>query len=448
MNSVWTETVSLPSFPSLDGSCKTDVLIIGGGIAGILCADQLRRAGVDCLLLEADRICGGITKNTTAKLTFQHGLIYDKLIKEVGAEKARMYLTANEQALEEYRSLCAGIDCDFEEKDSFVYALGDRGKVERELAALQRLGYTAELAEKLPLPFPVAGAVRFREQAQFHPLPFLAAAAKGLPIYEHTPVRQMAGCKAITDTGSVVAEKVIIATHFPFLNKHGGYFIKMYQHRSYVLALDHAQDVDGMYLDENEKGMSFRNYKDLLLVGGGAHRTGKQGGNWWELEKFVRTYYPRASVQYRWAAQDCMTLDGIPYIGLYSRNTPDLYVAAGFNKWGMTNAMAAAMLLRDRILGKENPCAPVFSPSRTILRPQLAVNLFESAVNLLTPSAKRCPHLGCALKWNPQERSWDCPCHGSRFTEKGKLIDNPAAGNLKCDHRKDDKDGKSVKRGN
>jgi hypothetical protein len=165
-------------------------------------------------------------------------------------------------------------------------------------------------------------------------------------------------------------------------------------------------------------------------LGGGGHRTGKQGGNWRELEEFVRTHYPGARERYRWAAQDCMTLDGIPYIGEYSRSTPDLYVATGFNKWGMTSSMAAAMILRDMILGRNNPWAPVFSPSRSIFHPQLLANAWESGINLMTPTTPRCPHLGCALKWNPQERSWDCPCHGSRFAADGTVLNSPATEDL------------------
>ena len=221
-----------------------------------------------------------------------------------------------------------------------------------------------------------------------------------------------------------------MATHFPILNKHGGYFLRLYQSRSYVLARENAQDVNGMYLDEREGGLSFRTYEGRLLLGGGGHRTGKQGDGWKGLESFVRTHYPEADIVCHWAAQDCMSLDGVPYIGPYSRATPGLYVATGFNKWGMTSSMAAAMVLRDLVQGRENPFAPVFSPARSSLHPQLAVNALASAANLLKPTAPRCPHLGCALNWNPEERSWDCPCHGSRFAENGKLLDGPATGGI------------------
>lgn len=430
MESVWSKTVQIEQFEALKEDKRTEVLIIGGGIAGILCAYMLMQAEVPCILVEADRICSGITKNTTAKITSQHGLIYHTLLRRFGAEKTRMYLEANEAALEKYRSLCSGIDCGFEEKDSYVYAVRDLKKIEKELAALGKTGFFAELAENLPLPFPVAGAVKFPRQAQFHPLAFLAAMAKNLEIYEHTKVRELDGRKAVTEHGSIQADQIIVTTHFPFLNTHGSYFMKMYQHRSYVLALYNARDVNGMYVDEAKDGMSFRNEQNLLLLGGGSHRTGKAGGGFQALEEFREQYYPDAQEVCRFAAQDCMTLDHVPYIGNYSARTPGLYVATGFNKWGMTSAMAAAMILTDKILGRENAYEDVFSPSRTMLRPQLAVNALEALGNLLTPTLKRCPHMGCALKWNRAEQTWDCPCHGSRFTKEGELIDNPATGDL------------------
>lgn len=449
MNSIWTDTVSIPAFEQLNQDRKTEVLIIGGGMAGILCAYMLEQEGIDYILVEADRICGGITKNTTAKITSQHGFIYQEIVEKYGAEYARKYLEANQLALKKYRRLCKNLDCDFQERDNFVYTCSDKKLCEKEIDALQKIGFGADFVDNLELPFQIQGAVRFREQAEFHPLKFAAALAPKLCIYENTRVKELAKSSdvsgntriaagkgsakiiAVSDRAKITADKVIVATHFPFLNKHGSYYLKMYQHRSYVLALENAQEVKGMYVDEAEKGMSFRNYKDLLLVGGGDHRTGKQGGNWAELEYFAKKYYPEARERYRWATQDCMTLDKLPYIGPYSKSTENLYVATGFNKWGMTSSMVSAQILTDLITGKKNPYAEVFSPSRSILHPQLLVNAFEAAKNLLTISEKRCPHLGCALKWNPQEHSWDCPCHGSRFTKEGKLIDNPSTGDLK-----------------
>lgn len=432
MDSLWQHTKERPWFKYLDKDINTDVLIIGGGITGILCAFMLKAAGVDCVLTEAETICSGITKNTTAKITVQHRLIYDKLIRKYGAEKAEMYLRASIDALEMYDKLCGGIDCDFARTDSYVYSLEDCKKIEAENQALKSLNFNAtEIVKEVELPFSIAGALRVKNQAQFNPLRFLYEISKNLNIYEHTVIRELVGTTAKADHGKITADKIIVATHFPFINKHGSYFLKMYQERSYVIALQNAARINGMYVDEKENGLSFRNYKDLLLIGGGGHRTGKQGGAWSELRTFAKKYYPKAIEKYHWATQDCMTLDGIPYIGKYSAGTKDIYVATGFNKWGMTSAMASAMILTDMVQGKANPYAEVFSPSRSILQPQLAVNAFQSVVSLLTPSKKRCPHFGCALKWNSREHTWDCPCHGSRFSEDGRLIDNPSTGDLK-----------------
>ena len=431
MHSLWSETITLPSFESLSKNLKTDVLIIGGGITGILTAYRLQQAGINYVLVEADTILNGITKNTTAKITSQHGLLYHKIIEKYGSDAAGLYLEANETALWEYKKLARDILCDFSEENNYVYSLTNERKLEQELAALSKLKYPASLTKNLPLPFSNVGAVTFPNQAKFHPLKFLSELAKPLHIYEHTKVRELVDNLAFTNHGKIQADKIIVTTHFPFLNKHGSYFLKMYQHRSYVLALAHTDRPKGMYVDEAESGLSFRTHQNFLFLGGGGHRTGKPGGNYRELRQTAAKFYPNAKEVYHWATQDCMTLDGIPYIGQYSKNTPNLFVATGYNKWGMTSAMVAANLLRDLVLERHSIYTDVFSPSRSILHPQLFVNGWESAVNLLTPTKKRCPHLGCALKWNKSEHTWDCPCHGSRFEENGELIDNPATDDLK-----------------
>lgn len=430
MESIWND-FELPGFRPLSGDTKTDVLVIGGGMAGLLCAHALRNAGIHCIVAEADRIGIGITKNTTAKVTAQHGLIYHKLIEKFGAETAKCYLEANEKGVSSLRKLSQNADCDWQDRKNLIYSTSDRTLLEKELAAVQSLGYPAQWEETLPLPFPTVGAVAFDNQGQFHPLKFLNHISKDLIIYENTPVQELTPYCAITDYGRIFADCFIVATHFPFLNKHGSYFMKLYQQRSYVLALENAPDPGGMYLAAEENGLSFRHYGDTLLLGGGGHRTGKQGGGWRELEERAREFYPETKILRRWATQDCMSLDGIPYIGQYSKNTPNLFVATGFNKWGMTSSMVAAGILTDLVQRKPNPYAQVFSPSRSMLHGQLGINLLESTKNLLTPTAPRCPHMGCALKWNKQEHSWDCPCHGSRFTEDGSLIDNPATGDLR-----------------
>jgi len=429
--SVWRENTAKPYFETLSGDCKTDVLIIGGGLCGILTAHYLNRHGVDCVVCEAGEICGGVTQNTTAKVSIQHGLIYDKLLCRHGKNIAQGYLLAQQEALEEYRRLSQSYFCDFEERDSYFYSRTDRRALEEEVSAIRALGAEAELVQNLSLPLSTVGAACIRNQAQIHPLKLLYALARPLRIYENTRILELTSHGAKCERGRIFAKKTVVATHFPFMDKHGMYFLKLYQHRSYVLGLENVPAVRGMYVDASLDGLSFREYDGLLLLGGGAHRTGKKGGGWRVLEQFAARHYPNSRAVYRWATQDCMTLDGIPYIGRYSKNTANLLVATGFNKWGLTNSMVAARLLCDRILGRNNPYAEVFDPSRSILHPQLAVNAFSSMIGLITPTVPRCPHLGCALKYNRQEHSWDCPCHGSRFGEDGHLIDNPANRNLK-----------------
>ncbi|MGN1142560.1 MAG: FAD-dependent oxidoreductase [Oliverpabstia sp.] len=433
MNSIWAETEKLPGFPTLEGSVKTDVLIIGGGIAGILCAYFLQEKEIDYLLVEKNVICSGITQNTTAKITSQHGLIYDKLCKSAGLETARKYLEANQKSARKYLEMSKTIECDMEIKPSYVYSINDREKLEKEADALRKLGFSADITETTELPFLTVGAIRFDNQAQFHPLRFLSKISENLRIYENTFVKELSDHEAITEKGTIAFNKLIIATHFPMDNRHGMYFLKMYQHRSYVIALEHAAQIQGMYVDEAQCGMSFRNYKDFLLVGGGDHRTGERGGGWQELRAFSEKYYPSACEKYAWATQDCMTLDGVPYIGKYAKKRAEWYVATGFNKWGITSSMTAALILTDLVLERENPYVEVFSPSRSMMNLQLLSNSWKAMINLLTPSKKRCPHLGCALKWNSLEHTWDCPCHGSRFNIEGKNLTNPANGDLeKC----------------
>ncbi len=430
MESIWNK-IEKPEFCEFGGDIKTDVLIIGGGLCGILCAYMLKNTGVNCVLVESDKICSGITNGTTAKITVQHGLIYDKIIKKYGIERAQLYYKSQKNAFDMLTKLAQDTDSDFEICDSFVYSLTDRELIENEVAACHRIGGSAEFCENTELPFRVLGAVKIENQAKFHPLKFAYSLANDLKIYEHTKVLELKSNTAITNRGKISAKKVIVTTHFPFINKHGWYFLKLYQHRSYVIAFKNAQTIKGMYVDEAKNGLSFRNYHNLLLLGGGSHRTGSQGGNWKELQSVAEKYYPNAQKVDRWATQDCMTLDSIPYIGRYSHLTPDVYVATGFNKWGMTSSMVSAMLLTELLCEEKSEFEELYSPSRSILHPQLAVNLFESVKGLVTPTVPRCPHMGCALKYNPTEHSWDCPCHGSRFEKNGKLIDNPATSDKK-----------------
>ena len=395
----------------------------------MLTAYQLQQAGVDHRLIEANKLFSGVSQNTTAKITAQHGLIYHKLLNTYGKDAALQYYKANREALERYRQLSRHLDFDFEEKDNFVYST-DEALLEQELRALQDLQIPAAFEAQLPLPVHTAGAVKFQNQAQMHPKKLAAAIAKSLPIHENTKAISFDGHCVVTQHGKIYAEKIIVATHFPIWNKHGSYFLKLYQERSYVLALNGCPDPGGMYVSADANGVSFRSYAGQLLIGTNGHRTGQRSRGWNDLKRFARQHYPRSTMTHGWAAQDCISLDGIPYIGRYSKQTPNMYVATGFNKWGMTSAMTAATVLTDLVMEKENPYAPLFSPCRSIWHKQLFTNARESIFNLATFRTPRCPHMGCAMKWNKYERSWDCPCHGSRFSEAGNLLDGPATADL------------------
>ncbi len=470
--SIWTLDTFLQFRPSLRGNYKADVAVIGGGMAGILTAYFLQQRGVDVVVLEAGRIGRGQTRNTTAKISCQHGLIYHRLLRDFGLELAQQYANAQQQAVELYRHMAGagGIDCAFQDAPSYLYSTCRTTELERELRAAEKLWIPAGFMTSTELPFAVKGAVRFANQAQFQPLRFLQAIAKTLTIFENTMVRAVEGERIYTEGGIVQAGEIVIATHYPFVNVPGFYFLRMYQERSYVLALRHAQRLEGMYLGIDAQGYSLRGYGETVLLGGQGHRCGEHPAEscYESLRQAARQIYP-SSVEIRgWSAQDCMTLDGVPYIGQYSAGTPGLYVATGFGKWGMTNSMVAAVLLSDSILGKANDCADIFSPQRFHLRATLrrvcrdrahwlrgmtlgfvhvpkkhlekvpngqgaivkyqgkTAGVYKNFKGETFVVSARCPHLGCRLNWNPDELSWDCPCHGSRFDYRGFLIDNPA----------------------
>ena len=426
MSSVWNETVAGRSFPALNHDISTEVLIIGGGMCGVLIAHKLTEAGVDCVVAEAKTVGGGVTGNTTAKITAQHGLIYADLIKRFGMEKARQYYEVNTKAIKSYQTLAEQFPCDLENMSAHVYSTNDRRKLENEAAAYLKLDIPLRIVENSPLPVKTVGALAMENQAQFHPLKLLYALAERLTIYENTFIQKIEGLTAYTSSAKITAKHIVLATHYPFINVPGLYFMKLYQHRSYVLAIEGAPLIDGMYLDEREDGYSFRTYKNLLFVGGGDHKTGKKGGGYAELRAFVRRAYPDATEKYHWATQDCMTLDKIPYIGRHRAGSKDLYVATGFNKWGMTGSMVASELLKDLIVSGKSEWEELYSPRRSIMRPQLALNLGTAAKGLLSIGAPRCSHMGCKLHRNTEENTWDCACHGSRFDENGHIINNPA----------------------
>lgn len=436
MVTLWQDNSKVPHFEELTKDIRVDILIIGGGLCGIMCARLFDNAGIDYALVESGRILSGVTTGTTAKVTAQHGLIYNKIAVKYGGDFAKKYLTANLAAVDEIRKLSRNIDCDFKDVTSYVYSIDNLRKLTDEVNTLQNIGYNTEFQKNIDLPFKTCGAVKFENQGQFNPLKFGAGIARNLKIYENTKVISMDKSCVHTKNGKITADKIIVATHFPIFDAHGFYFMKMYQSRAYSIVYENAPDVNGIYVDEYDKGFSFRNYKNMLIICGGDHRTGKKGGCYNQIDAFKQQYYPNAVEKYRYATQDCMSLDGIPYIGLYSRSTPNLYVATGFNKWGMTNSAVAAHILFETISNGKSEFNELYNPRRSMLSRQLLVNAAVSVSDLLFPTVKRCSHLGCALKWNDAEKTWDCPCHGSRFGQDGQVLDNPALKNSKSIKKK------------
>ena len=476
MQSVWSDSCKFEKRKVLDKDIKTDVLVIGAGIAGILTAYMLRENGKEVVLIDKDEVCSGNTKNTTAKITSQHDLIYDNLISEFGLDMAKQYARANELAIEKYEKIIKErkIDCEFEKHSAYVYSLNEIDKIKKEVEAAKKLGICAEFVQNTNLPFEVKGAVKFNNQAQFNPLKFLKNISKDLFIYEHTRAVEIKENLVITNRGNITANNIVVTTHYPIMNTPGYYFMRMHQERSYVIALENADNVNGMYIDVEKNGCSFRNYKNLLLLGAIDQRTGEneKGGSYDKLRKIAKDLYPNSKEKYHWSAQDCMTIDNIPYIGKYSDETENIYVATGFNKWGMTSSMVSAMIISDMILGKYNDFSEIFSPKRFDLSlsiSNMAKDITETTKNFIAqkiyiPSSKiehiknghagiveyngekvgvyknnegkefivttKCPHLGCQLGWNSDELTWDCPCHGSRFDYKGKLIDSPSTKDL------------------
>lgn len=476
MKSLWSESCKFRKREALNKDIKTDVLVIGAGIAGILTAYMLKQKGREVVVIDAAEIASGNTKNTTAKITSQHDLIYSKLITEFGEEKARQYAQANELAIKKYKEIIENrrIECDFEEKPAYVYSLNEVEVLKEEAEAAKKLGIDAEFVQEANLPFKINGTLKFNNQAQFNPLKFLKYISNELVIYENTRALEIKENLVVTSGGNITANNIVVATHYPIMNAPGYYFMKMHQERSYVLALENKSEVDGMYIDLNKEGYSFRTYNNLLLLGGISHRTGEneEGGSYDELRKVAKRLYPKAKEKYHWSAQDCMTIDGIPYIGRYSSETQNIYVATGFNKWGMTSSMVSAMIISDMILEKENDFSEIFSPRRFDLSlsiNNIANDLIEIAKNFIAqkvyiPSSEiehiknghggiieyngekvgvyknkegkeffvstKCTHLGCQLSWNADELTWDCPCHGSRFDYKGRLIGSPATKDL------------------
>jgi len=489
----WLASTPKTNYPSLREDAKVDVAIIGGGMAGISCGFFLKQEGVKVAIIEADHILQGTTGHTTAKITSQHNIIYSKIKKQMGYELAQQYADANESAIGVIKKIADEnrIDCDYTPQAAYVYTQQDQyvQQIQDEVEAASGLGIKASYVEEIPFPLAIKAGIRFENQAQFHPRKYLLALAEKIPgegshIFEQSRVVDIDGEKPyviITYEGKkVTAEKLIIASHYPCYNKAGLYTARIYPERSYVVAIRAKEKYPGgMYITAEDPGRSLRSQAseggELIFVGGEHHKTG-QGVDTREhyeaLVKFAGEIFHVEDIPYRWSTQDCMTVDGVPYIGQFSAKTPHMYLATGFAKWGMTNSTVSAILLRDLIIKGESPWQDVYNPSRGTIAAS-AKNFLVENLNVakeliegkITPVPEEgeikpgegkvimvdgqrtgayrdekgtlhlvdttCTHLGCELNWNAAEKSWDCPCHGSRFTYEGDIIEGPTVKPLK-----------------
>lgn len=416
-----------------------DVIVIGAGMAGILTAYYLQEEEKKVLVLEEDEIASGQTGRTTAKITSQHGLKYIDLAKKVGVEKARLYAKANEQAICDYEKLIQreGIPCHFERLSSYLYTRNMERieDLKREADIASVFDIPAVFVRKTELPFEVKGAVCFQNQAQFDADAFVTHLASKLEIREHTKVINFHKNQVITNKGVFTGKNIVVATHYPFRNVPGFYFLRQHQERSYVLALSGCSQIQGMYYGIDQDGYSFRQKGDILLFGGEGRRTGEHTCNdsYRKLMEKAEQFFLKATIEDMWSAQDCMPHDGIPFIGKYSIFLPHVYVATGFGKWGMTSSMVAAHILRDMICGRPNPYIEVFTPQRLLIRAGWRNFVKDVGVSVkglwggwFKKEEPRCTHLGCGLHFNEKEETWECPCHGSRFDKDGKMLDHPA----------------------
>lgn len=474
---LWSTTSKIDSHKKLSKDIECEVLVIGGGISGILTAYFLAQESINTVLVDASSVCSGQTKNTTAKITSQHSSCYQQIERKFSTDIARLYADANERAIDDFDRLIFDlkVDCDFIRLPSFLYATKSQDIIEKEFEFTRKCRINAVLTKRTQLPFDVKLALRYENQAQFNPYTFISKLSDYISIFENTRVLTIEDNIAYCDGAKIKAKKIVFATHYPIVNFPGFYFARMHQSRSYVVALKNTPLFKAMYYGIDKDDLSFRSYKDLLLLSGCSHRTGENPpikNPYQHLLESARVYYPKCQLCYNFSAQDCITPDLLPYAGYYSKSKKDWYVLTGFNKWGMTNSMLCAKLVSDMIKGNKNSLQSVLSPSRfnmSTVKPVLSevghaikslsktafyipsqsvADIKEEQAKIVMYKGKRCgvykakdgelfcvdvscPHMGCTLSWNNVEKTWDCPCHGSRFTYKGELIDNPAQTSLK-----------------
>lgn len=484
----WIASSESPDYPQLNENISVDVAIIGGGLVGLTCGYLLKQKGLKIAVLDAGKIAHGTTGHTTAKITSQHDLIYENLISNFGREKAQQYASANEYAIHFIAKLVEeeNINCDFMWLPAYVYTQSDNyvDSIENEVKAASSLGIKAFFQDNIPLPFNIKAAVRFDDQAQFHPLKYILHLAGKIPgdgsyIFERTKVvdiNENTNCRLKTASGKIIAaSRVIVASHFPCYDGLGLYFARMYVEKSYALGVKiNGGFPDGMFITAEDPGRSLRKQKyedgEIVIVGGEHHKTGNQSAtnvHYKNLADFAKQTFDLQSILFRWSTQDCMTADKVPYIGYLTSNTHNILVATGFKKWGMTTSTAAALILTDLITKGDNPWAPVFDPSRfdpaasaaeiITQNADVAVNLVKGKLfiapedvdiknneaSVISRDGNKygvyrdengklhavditCTHLGCELVWNEAEKTWDCPCHGSRFSYDGENVEGPA----------------------
>jgi glycine/D-amino acid oxidase-like deaminating enzyme len=440
--SLWFEGVDRERRPPLDRDIGVDVAVVGGGIVGLTTALLLEREGLDVAVLEMRRIGAGATGYTTAKLSSLHGLTYTRLAHGIGRDLAGIYGEANEAAIERVFELAGEleIDCDLRRKPNYTYAEdhSDLDQVREEAELARELGLPASFTTEVDLPFPVAGAVRFDDQAEVHPVKYVEGIAGALsgPVYEGTRVTGLgSGRKLSTAAGPCVrARHVVVATHLSFLDR-GLYFARCHPERSYVVAGRVEDPPAGMYLSTESPAHSIRAHGDWLLVGGESHKTGQADPRerYERLSAWARERFG-LEPELRWATQDQMPVDGVPYVGRHDPLSENVWVATGFKKWGLAMGTAAAELLAAQIAGREHRWAALFDPNRARVRAGAPTFAKENANvayhfvadRVLKRGNPRCTHLGCLLDWNAAEETWDCPCHGSRFAASGEVIEGPA----------------------
>ena len=459
MNSYWNEIEMDRKYPKLTQDITADVTIIGGGLVGIQTAYYLQNKGYKVVILEKDKICSGTSGGSSGKITSQHGLIYKYLENLNGIDFAKKYYDANEEAKETILKIIekVDIDCDLERKNAYIFTEVEDEvlKMQKEIECLNKLGINSEFTSQIDLPIDVFGAIKFENQAQFHPVKYCYGLSKtiiknGGEIYENSKVVETVeddgNYNVITKEGIVKTKYLVITTRYPIIRFPGYYFLKMYQSTSYALLVDTNNDLelDGFYINQENPKLSFRTVKsgdkNLLLAVGYDYKTGTEivGNPFDYLYARVKRMYKDAKVLKSWTAEDCISLDKIPYIGDFSDIMENCYVATGFNKWGITTSNIAAKIITDKIIGKTNLYEEIFESSRLGIiknKDEVMNMLKEAGEGIIIDKIKgkptpTCTHLGCKLSWNPIEEIWECPCHGSKFSKRGFVIEGPAVKNI------------------